>query len=40
MGITLGIFQAIKSKKSFIEKEVKDMGPGEGAPKEALDGAQ
>lgn len=36
----MNIFQLIKSRQSFIKNEVPAMGPGEDAPKEALDGAQ
>ena len=36
----MGLIQTIKSRQSFIKNEVPAMGPGEGAPEEALDGAQ
>lgn len=36
----MSIFTTIKSKQSFIKNEVPAMGPGEGAPEEATNGAQ
>lgn len=36
----MSIFTTIKSRQSFIKNEVPEMGPGEDAPKEAIDGAQ
>lgn len=36
----MSIFTTIKSRQSFIKNEAPAMGPGEGAPEEALDGAQ
>jgi hypothetical protein len=36
----MGLIQTIKSRQSFIKNEVPAMGPGEGAPEEALNGAQ
>ena len=36
----MNIIQLIKSRQSFIKNEIPMMGPGEDAPKEALeDGA-
>ncbi len=36
----MSIITTIRSRQSFIKNEVPAMGPGEDAPKEALDGAQ
>lgn len=36
----MSIFTTIKSKQSFIKNEIPAMGPGEGAPEEATNGAQ
>lgn len=36
----MGILLSIKSKQSFKKNELPEMGPGEGAPEEAIDGAQ
>lgn len=36
----MSIFTTIKSKQSFIKNEIPAMGPGEGAPEEAINGAQ
>ncbi len=33
----MNIIQFIKSRQSFIKNEVPAMGPGEDAPKEALE---
>lgn len=36
----MSIFTTIKSKQSFIKNEIPAMGPGDGAPEEATNGAQ
>lgn len=36
----MSLISFIKSRQSFIKNEAPAMGPGEDAPKEALDGAQ
>ena len=35
----MNIITTIKSRQSFIKNEVPTMGPGEDAPKEALNGS-